>query len=374
MCTCAAGEQTRVRRGPGATHVLQAAAVRGEALVEGDGEALVVLPVGDARGDHPLLLLLGGGLARGAAQHGRRRARRAARDLLVLEARRLERVLDDLGHLDDALLERGAARLLAGRVAHEARGARARGDVRGLRGPDLAVHERLERGARALRRRAHVRVRGARHVRGAGAAVRALRERDEVRELRLHEAPRAVALLRERVVAHRARAVDLQRERVPRRGLRRSAAARGWGGGAHLFAAHVERVLRDGALGEGAAVAKVGGLRGAPRAALPVRRGGALRGGRRRALAWVVVRLVGVGVDGLGEGAGGGSVSGCEASLGRGLTRRGRWPWWCVGDFGGPHSPTNAFKCGTSIRVIWGRKYRAGPHKRYKRYYEEKMG
>ncbi len=40
------------------THLLEAAAIGGETFVEGNGVAAGVLPVGDARRDLPLLLLL----------------------------------------------------------------------------------------------------------------------------------------------------------------------------------------------------------------------------------------------------------------------------------------------------------------------------
>lgn len=125
-------------------HVLETATVGGETLVERDGEALVVLPVGYAGWDHPLLLLLRGGLARRATQNGRRRARRPARDLLVLETRWLERVFDDIGHLDDALLESAAFALLAGGVADEGGVAPAVWNVLGLGRLDLCVCELFE--------------------------------------------------------------------------------------------------------------------------------------------------------------------------------------------------------------------------------------
>lgn len=86
---------------------MKATSVCSKTLVERDGVTLVVLPIGDARRDHPLGLLLSGRLARRAAEDGGRRRRRTSRDLLGLEARRLERILDDLGHLDDALRPAG---------------------------------------------------------------------------------------------------------------------------------------------------------------------------------------------------------------------------------------------------------------------------
>lgn len=92
--------------------LLQPAPVGREPLVQRDRVALGVLPVGDARGNLPLLLLLDRDLARGRVEDRCGRGRRAARYLLVrLETRRLHRVLLHLDHADDALL---GARVEAG--------------------------------------------------------------------------------------------------------------------------------------------------------------------------------------------------------------------------------------------------------------------
>lgn len=48
----------------------------------------------------------------------RRRAGRTSRDLLVLEAWGFKRILDDICHLDDALVETRAS-LLAGSIPNE---------------------------------------------------------------------------------------------------------------------------------------------------------------------------------------------------------------------------------------------------------------
>ena len=84
-------------------NILEPSTIGGETLVEGDGETFVVLPVGDARRDHPGFLLLVGGFPRGTAKDGWRWTRRAARDLLVLETGRFQRIFDDVCHLDDPL-------------------------------------------------------------------------------------------------------------------------------------------------------------------------------------------------------------------------------------------------------------------------------
>lgn len=189
MWTCArkrgreAGAQVSVayrserRKEEGGTHVLQAAAVGGEALVEWDRVALVVLPVGDAGRDHPVLLLLGRRLAGRAPELGRRRARRATGDLLCLEPGRLERVLDDLGHLDDALAD---GRRLRGRVADVGRRPLRVGHARRLGGLDARVGDLLEREPRALGRRHDLVLGRALHQLVLLGQVGPLRDRDEV--------------------------------------------------------------------------------------------------------------------------------------------------------------------------------------------------
>lgn len=96
-------------------HILETTTIGSETLVERDGVTLVVLPVRDTRRDHPVLLLLSRRLPRRRPQDGRRRRGRTPGDLLRLETRRLERVLNNFGHLDDALGGPGLGE--AGRVA-----------------------------------------------------------------------------------------------------------------------------------------------------------------------------------------------------------------------------------------------------------------
>ena len=66
-----------------ALDLLQSPPVGREPLVERDGVALLIFPVGDARGDLPVLLLLHRHLPCRRVHHRRRRGRRPPRDLRV---------------------------------------------------------------------------------------------------------------------------------------------------------------------------------------------------------------------------------------------------------------------------------------------------
>lgn len=93
--------------------------------------------------------------------------------------------LDDLLLLDTAVLRRVAhVRHVAARLLHVLR----------LRGLDLALHEALERGLCAVRRRLHLVLRGALHRNDILGDVGALRERDEVLERGLDVHAGALAL------------------------------------------------------------------------------------------------------------------------------------------------------------------------------------
>jgi hypothetical protein len=144
-CTCTHNNRTR-----GGRHLLQRATVGGEALVQRDGVALGVLPVGDARRDLPRLLVLHSHLARRRVHHGHRRRRRARGHLLVLELGRLHRVRRHLHHADDALLGRGGAEAVLRRLVLDVlvlgrRRRRVAGDDDRPRCGDLAVHDALQR-------------------------------------------------------------------------------------------------------------------------------------------------------------------------------------------------------------------------------------
>lgn len=92
------------RDDPYITYILETTTIGRKTLVQWNGVTLVVLPVGDTRRDHPLLLLLRGSLSWRTPEDRWGRTGRTAGDLLVLEARRLQRILHDVRHLDDPLL------------------------------------------------------------------------------------------------------------------------------------------------------------------------------------------------------------------------------------------------------------------------------
>jgi hypothetical protein len=111
------------------------------------------------------------------AKHGRRRTRRAARNLLVLEPRRLERVLHDLGHLDDALLQPGAILLTRG-VSYKGCLALTIRYVLGLSGLNLAVRDLLECGTRLVCSRLNLFVGRPLHLPGRVVQVLPVSQRD----------------------------------------------------------------------------------------------------------------------------------------------------------------------------------------------------
>ena len=138
------------------THVLQTTTVGSQTLVEGDGVTLVVLPIGDTRRNHPLLLLLRGRLTWRTAKDRGRGTRRATGNLLVLEPWRLKRVLHNLSHLDDPLLQRICVTLLTRSVPNEGGLRLTIRDVLWLCRLDFAVHKLLQRRTGLLGRRLHL--------------------------------------------------------------------------------------------------------------------------------------------------------------------------------------------------------------------------
>ncbi|GMR57302.1 hypothetical protein PMAYCL1PPCAC_27497, partial [Pristionchus mayeri] len=214
--------------------------VGGESLVEGDGETLGVLPVGDARRDLPVRLILYCGLQRWGVHHGRGWRGRRHRDLRVdLELGRLHRVLLLFHHADNALLRASCTRLLRGRVAHELRGRLLLRVPHGQRRLHLERGDLLERHARRLGDVAHRLVVGS--VEGLVVLVDDLRL--HVGELRVDNLVLAVADSRDRIVPQLSLRVELQRNRLVVLAL--------------SLEAHAQRELGDEDLREGATIAKV---------------------------------------------------------------------------------------------------------------------
>ena len=133
------------------TYVLEATAICCETFVEGDSVTLVVLPVRDTRGYHPLFLLLSGCLARWTSKNGWGWAWGATRYLLVLETRRFKWILHNFIHLDDTLLQPIRTTLLPRRIPYERRLSLAVRNVFGLGRFDLPIHQLLQSCSRLLR-------------------------------------------------------------------------------------------------------------------------------------------------------------------------------------------------------------------------------
>lgn len=99
-----APNKPRIDGGNRKTYILETTTIGRQSLVQRNGVTLVVLPVGDTRRDHPVLLFLSGRLSRRTSEDRRRRRRGTSGDLFGFETGRLERVFDDLGHLDNSLV------------------------------------------------------------------------------------------------------------------------------------------------------------------------------------------------------------------------------------------------------------------------------
>lgn len=204
----------QLREDPYITYVLETTTIGRKTLVQWNGVTLVVLPVGDTRRDHPLLLLLRGSLSWRTPEDGWGRAGRTAGDLLVLEARRLQRILHNVRHLDNPLLQCVGVTLLTGSVPNESRLPLAVRDVLGLGRLDLAIHQLLQSSASLVRGGLDLILR--RTVQRALGLIEifTMGERHKVLELRLHDLARTLALKGDGVVADISLSVDLQSQCV----------------------------------------------------------------------------------------------------------------------------------------------------------------
>ena len=128
-------------------------------------------------------------------------------------------ILCNLGDLDDSLVQSVAALLLSGCISYEGRLSTSLWYVFGLCSFDFAVHESLQGKTGALSRGFDVLLRRAFHFLRVFVEIHTMCKRNEIFELRLHDAVRVVALLSYRVVPDIAFCVYGQRERISSRGL-----------------------------------------------------------------------------------------------------------------------------------------------------------
>lgn len=182
-------------------HVLEASSICSESLVERNGVTLVVLPVRDARRDHPLLLFLCCGFPWWTPEYRRRRAGWTTGNLLVLEAWGLERILNNLGHLDDPLFQSVRPILVAGRVPDEGSITLTIRDMLGLRSLDLPVYELLERRSCLFGCLLNLILRRTLQYPGSVVKILPVSKRDKVLKLRLDNLAGTLPLLRDDIVA-----------------------------------------------------------------------------------------------------------------------------------------------------------------------------
>lgn len=201
------------------THVLKPTAVGRETLIQRNGITLVVLPVGDTRGNHPFLLFLSSRLAGRTAQNRGRRTWGTTRNLLVLEPWRLQRVLNNFRHLDDALLQAIRVALLTRSVADEGRLALAIGNVLRLSSFDLAVYQLLQCSTRLVGRCLNFVLRRPFQCAFSLVEILTVGKGDKILELGLDDLACALTLERDGVVTNVAFRVDLQCQGVTRGSL-----------------------------------------------------------------------------------------------------------------------------------------------------------
>ena len=134
----------------------------------------------------------------------------------MLEPWWLEWVFNNLGHLDNTLLQAVSATLLARCVSNERCLSMGIRDVFGLRRLDFAVNKLLKSGSCLVCRGLNLFLRRPLHCTVIIIEVFAMRQGDEVFELRLDNLVAALPLVSNRVVADVAFGVDLQGKCVPR--------------------------------------------------------------------------------------------------------------------------------------------------------------
>lgn len=134
----------------------------------------------------------------------------------MFEARRLQRVLYNLRHFDDALLEVIRTALLAGCVSNERRLALAIGNVLRLSGLDFTVDQFLKCEPRLLGRCLDFLLGRSFHQPTTVIKVFSVRKRNEILELRLHKFAFPLALSCNRIISYVAFAINLQSKSVSR--------------------------------------------------------------------------------------------------------------------------------------------------------------
>ena len=144
----------------------------------------------------------------------------------MLEAWWLKRVLDHLRHFDDSLLQAIGIALLAWSITDEGRLALTVWNILRLGRLDLPVDKLLQRCPSLVRRRLHFVLRWTLQIPLVVIQILAMRNWNEVLELRLDEFAGTLALERNGVVSNIAVGVDLERERVACSGLHRRSIVR----------------------------------------------------------------------------------------------------------------------------------------------------
>lgn len=119
----------------------------------------------------------------------------------MLEAWGLERILNNLGHLDDPLFQPVRPILVAGRVPDEGSIPLTIRDMLGLRSLDLPVYELLERRSCLFGCLLNLILRRTLQYPGSVVKILPVSKRDKVLELRLDNLAGTLPLLRDDIVA-----------------------------------------------------------------------------------------------------------------------------------------------------------------------------
>ena len=167
----------------------------------------------------------------------------------MLEARRLQWVLNDFGHFDNSLLQAILAALLTRSVPNKCGLALAVWDMLGLSSFDLSISDLFKSGLSFLRRCSNLLFRRTFHCPVCVGEVLTIREWNKVFELGLDYFAVSLTLLGDCIVTDIAFRVDLERECVPCGGLpincllehNESAQIRH----SHLLSAEIQRILSD---------------------------------------------------------------------------------------------------------------------------------